>query len=65
MDNTKKWEAAWTRYIEALKRIDAAKSNSDGRVMAAARRSVKTAKWNLRCVGLTLDTELPSCAGPR
>jgi len=51
IDNTKKWEAAWTRYIEALKRLDASKTVEDGRVAAAARRSVKTAKWNLDLVG--------------
>lgn len=42
-----KWEAVWTRYIEALKRLDEATSNPDGRVAAAARRSVRAAKRKL------------------
>lgn len=57
LDNTKTWEAAWTRYIAALKRLDAAKGNPDGRVAAAARRSVRAAKWNLECVGLNIENE--------
>lgn len=50
MNKTRKWEAAWTRYIESLKRCDEARANPDGRVLNGARRSLKAARRQLDSV---------------
>lgn len=56
MTNTQKFESAWTRYIEALKRADALRAS--GR---KPRYAVRRARWNLIDVCAELGIETPRC----
>lgn len=43
----KRWDRAWARYMDALRKHDAAKHHPDGRVRYGARRSVRAARLAL------------------
>lgn len=52
-----KFEKAWTRYIETLRKIDENQSHKD-----RARYSCRVARQNLREVCASLQIDVPHCA---
>lgn len=58
--DTKKFEGAWSRYIDRLAKGRDAETAPDGRTRWAARKAVRAARRNLNAVCEEIGVEVPA-----